>query len=352
MSRRLARGHASPRAAPTRVSSHPALVAEPGRTLVANPVVTLYRVGARKEAGGRTLVAVDGGMSDNLRPMLYDARFQALAASRPAASSVARSRPSRWSASTANRATCSPRTCRCPPTSGPGDLIAFAATGAYTYSLATRVQPGGPPRRGRRPRRGPARPGSAGRTPPTWTGSRRRPPARVPTDRGAGGRHDPPRAAPRRRVVRGAVAGGRRRGPVRAQRDAWPIPPASTARGSGGRGPTTRRSSWRWRGSAWSATSTSSASAIRSRATWRRSVSRWRPTAVATGSARRSSTRRSAGPRAWASRRSCCPCTPTTPPPSRSTAGSGSSMRAGSLRQSRRSTGYVDEILMGLWLGG
>jgi diaminopimelate decarboxylase len=114
----------------------PALVAEPGRTLVANPAITLYGVGARKDAGGRTLVAVDGGMSDNLRPMLYDARFQALAASRPAGSS------SDVSAVTVVGKHCESGDVLAadvpmPADLGPGDLIAFAATGAYTYSLAT-----------------------------------------------------------------------------------------------------------------------------------------------------------------------------------------------------------------------
>jgi diaminopimelate decarboxylase len=44
--------------------------------------VTLYRVGAVKRLPGRTWVAVDGGMSDNPRPQLYDARYTALSAAR------------------------------------------------------------------------------------------------------------------------------------------------------------------------------------------------------------------------------------------------------------------------------
>ncbi len=51
----------------------PTLIVEPGRAFVANAAVTVYRVVARKQLGSRTLIAVDGGMSDNLRPMLYDA---------------------------------------------------------------------------------------------------------------------------------------------------------------------------------------------------------------------------------------------------------------------------------------
>jgi diaminopimelate decarboxylase len=54
----------------------PGLVVEPGRWLVATAGVTLYRVVAAKTvAGGRRLLAVDGGMSDNVRPALYDAVY-------------------------------------------------------------------------------------------------------------------------------------------------------------------------------------------------------------------------------------------------------------------------------------
>ena len=53
----------------------PRLLVEPGRSLVGNAGITLYEVGTVKEIPGvRTYVAVDGGMSDNLRPMLYGAR--------------------------------------------------------------------------------------------------------------------------------------------------------------------------------------------------------------------------------------------------------------------------------------
>ena len=114
----------------------PALVAEPGRTLVANPVVTLYRVGARKDAGGRALVAVDGGMSDNLRPMLYEARFEALAASRPPGRSAG-SAPVTIVGKHCESGDVLAQDVPLPDDLAPGDLIAFAATGAYTYSLAT-----------------------------------------------------------------------------------------------------------------------------------------------------------------------------------------------------------------------
>ena len=59
------------------------LVLEPGRSLVGDAAVTLYRVGVVKRASETTTyVAVDGGMSDNPRPQLYGARLSALLANR------------------------------------------------------------------------------------------------------------------------------------------------------------------------------------------------------------------------------------------------------------------------------
>jgi diaminopimelate decarboxylase len=113
-------------------SPAPTLLVEPGRALVANAGCTLYRVVGRKRVGGRTLVAVDGGMSDNLRPMLYDARFTA--------ASATPGRP-------VERATLVGRHCESgdvlvadaalPAATDVGDLVALAATGAYAYSLAS-----------------------------------------------------------------------------------------------------------------------------------------------------------------------------------------------------------------------
>jgi diaminopimelate decarboxylase len=59
------------------------LVIEPGRSLVANAGVTLYTVqSVKRRADGPVVVAVDGGMSDNLRPMLYDAVYEVAVADR------------------------------------------------------------------------------------------------------------------------------------------------------------------------------------------------------------------------------------------------------------------------------
>jgi diaminopimelate decarboxylase len=58
------------------------VVLEPGRSLVGRAGVSLYRVGVVKESAGVSWVAIDGGMSDNPRPQLYGARYEALLANR------------------------------------------------------------------------------------------------------------------------------------------------------------------------------------------------------------------------------------------------------------------------------
>ena len=82
----------------------PRILVEPGRSLVGNAGITVYRVGTVKEIPGvRTYVAVDGGMSDNLRPMLYGSRYEAVIADRASASRRIRWR--RSPACTASRQT-------------------------------------------------------------------------------------------------------------------------------------------------------------------------------------------------------------------------------------------------------
>ena len=64
----------------------PHITLEPGRAIVARAGVAVYTVGARKEIPGvRTYVSVDGGMADNIRPAMYGAKYQAVAAERPRA---------------------------------------------------------------------------------------------------------------------------------------------------------------------------------------------------------------------------------------------------------------------------
>lgn len=61
------------------------IMVEPGRWLVGNAGMTAYRIGTVKEIPGvRRYVAVDGGMSDNIRPMLYDAEYTGVIADRAA----------------------------------------------------------------------------------------------------------------------------------------------------------------------------------------------------------------------------------------------------------------------------
>ena len=82
-------------------------------------------------AAGERLVAVDGGMSDNLRPMLYGAAYDAALADRVGAAGT----PARWSASTASPATCWSATSLLPDPR-PGDVLVTPVTGAYGYAMA------------------------------------------------------------------------------------------------------------------------------------------------------------------------------------------------------------------------
>lgn len=61
----------------------PILTIEPGRSIVANAGTTLYTIGSIKEVQGiRKYVAVDGGMTDNIRPALYQAKYEAVLANK------------------------------------------------------------------------------------------------------------------------------------------------------------------------------------------------------------------------------------------------------------------------------
>ena len=107
------------------------VLCEPGRALVGNAGVTLYRVGTIKRIPDvRTYVAVDGGMSDNLRPMLYGARYEAEIADRFGGGEL-----------------CTIAGMHCE--SGdvlvrdvqlndpqPGDVLVIPATGAYSHAMA------------------------------------------------------------------------------------------------------------------------------------------------------------------------------------------------------------------------
>ena len=106
---------------------------EPGRALVANAGVTLYRVESVKPGvAGERIVAVDGGMSDNLRPMLYGAAYEAHGRG---PDGRRRRRRAPWSASTASPATCSCATSDLPDPR-PGDVLVTPVTGAYGHAMA------------------------------------------------------------------------------------------------------------------------------------------------------------------------------------------------------------------------
>ena len=114
--------------------SAPELILEPGRSLVGQAGVTLYRVGVVKRASEtQTYVAIDGGMSDNPRPQLYGARFTALLANRagePASESFTVCGKHCESGDVLIDRVALPEPRR-------GDLLAVPATGAYTLALGS-----------------------------------------------------------------------------------------------------------------------------------------------------------------------------------------------------------------------
>ncbi|MDE3082365.1 MAG: diaminopimelate decarboxylase [Acidobacteriota bacterium] len=110
------------------------LLAEPGRSIVASAAVTLYRVGTVKPVAARTYMAVDGGMSDNPRPVLYGSGYEAF--------DVARAREERPQALRLVGKHCESGDviideAWLPAATGVADLIATPVTGAYGYSMAS-----------------------------------------------------------------------------------------------------------------------------------------------------------------------------------------------------------------------
>src|SRR5436305_765170 len=107
------------------------ILCEPGRALVANAGVTIYSVGTVKEIPGvRTYVGVDGGMSDNMRPMLYDAPQEAEIAGRFGGDrlcTVAGMHCESGDVLVRDVLLDEPRR---------GDVLVIPATGAYSYALA------------------------------------------------------------------------------------------------------------------------------------------------------------------------------------------------------------------------
>jgi diaminopimelate decarboxylase len=105
------------------------LILEPGRSLIGQAGLTLYAVGAVKG----TTAAIDGGMSDNPRPQLYSARYEALLANRPDESTAGTYRIAGKHCESGDiliQAVELPEPRR-------GDLLAVPATGGYTLAMAS-----------------------------------------------------------------------------------------------------------------------------------------------------------------------------------------------------------------------
>lgn len=112
----------------------PRLIAEPGRSLIGSACITAYTVGSQKVIPSlRTYITVDGGMSDNPRPITYQSVYRAVLANQ-------------MSAEMTEAVTIAGKHCesgdivikdaQLPPTK-PGDTVVVLATGAYNYSMAS-----------------------------------------------------------------------------------------------------------------------------------------------------------------------------------------------------------------------
>ncbi|EAF8306435.1 diaminopimelate decarboxylase [Listeria monocytogenes] len=112
----------------------PEIWIEPGRSLVGEAGTTLYKVGSRKEVPGiRNYIAVDGGMSDNIRPALYDAHYDAVLAANPEKAAE-------------ETVAIAGKCCESGdmliwdlplPKSNAGEVLAVFCTGAYGYAMAS-----------------------------------------------------------------------------------------------------------------------------------------------------------------------------------------------------------------------
>ena len=112
----------------------PRLLCEPGRSLVATAGVTLYEIGSRKQIPGiRTYLSVDGGMSDNPRPITYQSQYTALLADRPEAEA---SETVTVAGKHCESGDVLLRDAALPPATS-GEILAVLATGAYNASMGS-----------------------------------------------------------------------------------------------------------------------------------------------------------------------------------------------------------------------
>jgi len=108
---------------------------EPGRSIVASAAVTLYRVGTIKAIEGiRTYVSVDGGISDNPRPVLYGSGYEAF---RVADVGAERTMPARLVGKHCESGDVLIFDADLPVGTAVGDLVATPVTGAYGHSMAS-----------------------------------------------------------------------------------------------------------------------------------------------------------------------------------------------------------------------
>ena len=110
------------------------LIVEPGRSIIGNAGVTLYTVGSSKQVPeGKKYIALDGGMADNPRPAMYQAKYHAIVADNVKSDET-------------ETVTLAGRYCESGdvlitdielPRTNPGNIICIFATGAYNYSMAS-----------------------------------------------------------------------------------------------------------------------------------------------------------------------------------------------------------------------
>jgi diaminopimelate decarboxylase len=112
----------------------PQVTIEPGRWIVGEAGITLYTIGSIKEIPDiRTYVSIDGGMPDNPRPGLYDAKYDAVVANK-------------YNEPKTEKVTIAGKCCESSdiliwdielPKVESGDILAVMSTGAYNYSMAS-----------------------------------------------------------------------------------------------------------------------------------------------------------------------------------------------------------------------
>lgn len=112
----------------------PKLICEPGRSLIGSACVTAYTIGSQKEVPGiRKYITVDGGMSDNPRPITYQSIYRSVLANQ-------------MSAPLTETVTVAGKHCESGdvlikdaslPSTEPGDILVVLATGAYNYSMSS-----------------------------------------------------------------------------------------------------------------------------------------------------------------------------------------------------------------------